>query len=361
MRFASMVIPRRSSLRVLAGGNEERTPLHDAGSRRSALIVYSLCCALMLAMLPLNGTIRWTEVAPAIMLQAIVGVVLAAGSRLPSDRFPAVGIAGVVAYLVSIALLRDGVDASAGFGPLALLPVIWAALRERRTELAIAVGGIGAVYLGPALLIGPPHYPAGTWHAGLLFTVISAALGIAVLQLSHRVHALVSQLADLARTDELTGLPNRRAWQELLEHELTVYRRTGTRFAIAILDLDQFKSYNDTHGHLAADRLLRRTAAAWRSALRETDVLARWGGDEFVLMLPACDRSSSLGVIDRLLAACPDVAFSAGLAEASPASTPESMLAAADAALYATKRAGRTALATSPITAATTSVVPIAA
>jgi diguanylate cyclase (GGDEF)-like protein len=353
MRFASMVIPKRSSLRIL--GRDGSTPLRDVASRRSALVVYFLCCALMLLLLPFNDTVRWAEVGPAIGLQAAVGAILASGGRSGTDRFPAIGIVGVVAYLASIALLRDGVDASAGFGPLALLPVIWAALRERRSELAISVAGVALIYLGPAFLIGAPHYPAGTWHAGLLFTLIAAGLGIAVLQLTHRVHALVSQLADLARTDELTGLPNRRAWQELLEHELTVYRRTGTRFAIAILDLDHFKSYNDTHGHLAADRLLRRTAAAWRSALRETDVLARWGGDEFVLLLPACDRSCSGAVIERLRTACPDTPFSAGLAEASAGSTPESMLAAADATLYATKRAGRTTVAR------TASLVPIAA
>ena len=354
MRSPSMWIPRRCTLRASPRGRagvHRRTTLYDAGSRRAALIVYGLCCVLVLALLPLNERLRWAEVGPALVLQAFAGVVLAAGSRLPRDRFPALGILAVIAYTSSIALLRDGVDAAAGFGPLVLLPVIWASLRARRDELTIAVAGVALIYLAPALLIGPPQYPAGTWHAGLLFTVIAAGLGTGVLHLTRHVHALVTQLADLARTDELTGLPNRRAWQELLEHELSVCRRTGVPFAVGLLDLDQFKSYNDTHGHLAADRLLRRTAAAWRSALRETDVLARWGGDEFVVLLPACDAGSTPGVIERLRCACPETPFSAGFAQSEESSTPESMLAAADAALYATKRAGRDGLALVPVAA----------
>ncbi|MGZ6638731.1 MAG: GGDEF domain-containing protein [Solirubrobacteraceae bacterium] len=319
----------------------EPTALDSAASRRPAVIVYFLCCALVVALLPLNGRIRWSEVGPALVLQALAGAVLAAGSRLPSDRYPAVGVVAVIAYLSSVALLQDGVDPASGFGTLVLLPVVWASLRARRIELTIAVAGVALIYIAPALLIGPPKYPAGTWRAGLLFTVISVGLGASVLNLTGRVHALVGQLAELARTDELTGIPNRRAWQELLDHELSIFRRNGRPFAIVMLDLDHFKSYNDTHGHPAGDRLLREMAAAWGSALREPDVLARWGGDEFVVLLPACDASRSAGVLERLRTACPEAPFSAGLAQSEPGSTAESMLAAADAALYTSKRAGR--------------------
>ena len=81
-----------------------------------------------------------------------------------------------------------------------------------------------------------------------------------------------------------------------------------------LLDLDHFKQYNDTHGHLAGDRLLLSATAAWQSALRETDVLARWGGDEFVLLLPNCDLRQTEALIDRMRAICP-TPFSAGIAE----------------------------------------------
>lgn len=77
---------------------------------------------------------------------------------------------------VSVALVRDGAGATAGFGPLALLPVIWAALRARRAELTVAVAGVAFIYLAPAVVIGPPRYPTGAWRAGLLFTLIAAVL-----------------------------------------------------------------------------------------------------------------------------------------------------------------------------------------
>ena len=175
----------------------------------------------------------------------------------------------------------------------------------------------------------------------------TARLHVAVVHRADRLRLLVYDNAADSPGDpilQLTEQPaaGERGWQELLEHELSLFRRTGTPFAVALIDLDDFKSYNDTHGHLAADRLLRHSVAAWRSALRETDVLARWGGDEFVVLLPACDAFCSEGVIDRMLAACPEAAFSAGLAQSVAGSTPESMLDAADAALYRSKRAGST-------------------
>jgi diguanylate cyclase (GGDEF)-like protein len=110
---------------------------------------------------------------------------------------------------------------------------------------------------------------------------------------------------------------------------------------VAIIDLDFFKQYNDRHGHPAADRLLCSIAAAWAATLRDTDVLARWGGDEFVLLLPGCDAACAAMVIERLRPVCAAAQFSAGVAQADAASTQESILAAADAAVYEAKRTRR--------------------
>jgi diguanylate cyclase (GGDEF)-like protein len=201
--------------------------------------------------------------------------------------------------------------------------------------------GVAAVYLVPTVVIGPPQYPIGGWRAGLLFVALSAVIGSALMRLVDRVERLLGRLGDLARSDELTGLPNRRAWQELLAREISTARRTGSPLTVALLDIDRFKPYNDTHGHLAGDRLLLSATAAWRTTVRETDVLARWGGDEFALLPPNCNREQAEALLERMRAVCPAVPFSAGLVEAEGEQPPERLLAIADNDLYRAKRAGQ--------------------
>jgi diguanylate cyclase (GGDEF)-like protein/PAS domain S-box-containing protein len=160
---------------------------------------------------------------------------------------------------------------------------------------------------------------------------------------------LLEQLAELSRTDELTGLPNRRAWEELLDREMRVARRTGLPLSVVMLDLDHFKAYNDHHGHQGGDRLLWLAGHLWRENLRDTDVLARWGGEEFGLLLPGCDAASAHQLLERLHELPLDgVTFSAGIAEWDRTSSDEALIGAADAALYAAKRAGRNRTLTAP-------------
>jgi diguanylate cyclase (GGDEF)-like protein/PAS domain S-box-containing protein len=151
-----------------------------------------------------------------------------------------------------------------------------------------------------------------------------------------------AELARLARTDALTGLANRRALEELLAREVATSRRTGRPFTVAMIDLDHFKAYNDAFGHPAGDRLLRSCASAWTGRLRETDVLARWGGEEFCLLLPGCRTDEALEVLAALRALVPEgQSFSAGVAESAPGADWADLVAFADQALYAAKRLGR--------------------
>jgi diguanylate cyclase (GGDEF)-like protein len=310
----------------------------DEFSRKIALAGYWTCLLITVALVPFAKPTNWAEVLSALGFQALLGSMLAVEPQIWTRRHRGVTTAGVVLYLVSVALLRDGAGPLGGFGPLVLLPVGWAALRGWRREFGVAVVGLAAVYLVPAFVIGGTRYPDGTWRAGILFVVIACAIGVAILSLVRRIHRLLAQLDTQARTDELTGLPNRRALQDALEDRLRMARRGQHRFSVAIIDLDGFKRYNDTRGHLAGDRLLRESTAAWRSQMRETDVLARWGGDEFVALLQDADPGEAAAVVERFRSACPRASFSAGVAVGDARSSADAVIAAADAALYRVKQ-----------------------
>jgi diguanylate cyclase (GGDEF)-like protein/PAS domain S-box-containing protein len=154
--------------------------------------------------------------------------------------------------------------------------------------------------------------------------------------------SLIDQLQDIALTDELTGLPNRRRWQEDLARELARARRSGSPLCVAMVDLDGFKAFNDTRGHPAGDELLQRTSTAWSGVLRATDILGRYGGDEFLLLLPDCPVDEALTVVDRLRTSTPpELTCSVGLTSSGGGDDVDGVVCRADSALYEAKRRGR--------------------
>jgi diguanylate cyclase (GGDEF)-like protein len=160
---------------------------------------------------------------------------------------------------------------------------------------------------------------------------------------------LLSRLEGVARTDTLTGLPNRRAWEEELSRELARAHRGDRPLCVAMIDLDRFKNYNDEHGHQAGDRLLKQTAAAWSRRLRLTDVLARYGGEEFAIALPDCSLSSALELLERLRQETPgDQTCSIGVARWDREEDADRLLGRADEALYQAKRTGRNRVVSAP-------------
>jgi diguanylate cyclase (GGDEF)-like protein len=154
-----------------------------------------------------------------------------------------------------------------------------------------------------------------------------------------------STVASLAASDPLTGLPNRRRWDEEAARMVARAERTGEPLTIALMDLDRFKAYNDTHGHQAGDRLLKEAAAAWREQLRAGDLLARWGGEEFAVALPGASAEDSVPVLERLRNATPSgETASVGVAPFVPGATLAVLVEQADQALYRAKANGRDCL-----------------
>lgn len=152
---------------------------------------------------------------------------------------------------------------------------------------------------------------------------------------------LESELYALAVRDPLTGVANRRRWDDELARELASARREGTGFCVAVLDLDGFKPYNDARGHQEGDRLLKAAASAWRAELRGTDTIARLGGDEFGVILPGAPAHGHRPVVDRLRAGVPcEQTCSAGIACWNGEEPGGALVARADAALYRAKREG---------------------
>ncbi|MHB8573420.1 MAG: PAS domain S-box protein [Candidatus Dormibacteria bacterium] len=178
---------------------------------------------------------------------------------------------------------------------------------------------------------------------GPLETEDGPMMGAAVRDATAR-RATEDALRRVALTDALTGLPNRRAWDMEIEREMARSERDGRPICVAIIDLDSFKGYNDDWGHQRGDRLLRDVADAWRAALREVDYLARYGGDEFAVLLPACDLESARMVLNRMVATTPErQSCTVGVACHIPGVTARTVdpMAIADEALYTAKREHR--------------------
>nr|WP_314571330.1 diguanylate cyclase [uncultured Pseudomonas sp.] len=162
-----------------------------------------------------------------------------------------------------------------------------------------------------------------------------------------------------ALLDPLTGLPNRAAWNERLALEHGRLQQTGTGLLLAILDLDHFKSINDTYGHQAGDKVLKIIANVLRKGLRGDDFIARFGGEEFALLMPGSDLSGGSRLLERLRAAveqCPfhfkgervTVTMSAGVAVFKSGENASQVLKRADQALYRAKETGRNQIEQAP-------------
>ncbi|MEW5981159.1 MAG: diguanylate cyclase [Acidobacteriota bacterium] len=184
--------------------------------------------------------------------------------------------------------------------------------------------------------------------------------GRRIIDLERQLADKNRQLAGMAMMDGLTGILNRRAFDDALERSHRHSRRYGHQYSLGMIDIDHFKAYNDRFGHAAGDTVLRTVAQTLRGSLRPSDLVFRYGGEEFVCLFPETDREGALAAATRLLQAVTDVAIahpgnqsfgivtvSIGIATQAPANGggPLDLLQAADVALFEAKHSGRNRVA----------------
>ena len=169
------------------------------------------------------------------------------------------------------------------------------------------------------------------------------------MQLAHAYDGIRQQSSRLMtftgqRCDPLTGLCNRQALDETLDNYLAMHRRYGMLFSVAIFDLDHFKAFNDKHGHMHGDRLLKQVASLLDQNARDTDVVTRSGGEEFIVVLPGTELTGATLFGERMrstIERTSSLTVSSGVAMVADGDDAKTLLTRADSALYAAKAAGR--------------------
>jgi diguanylate cyclase (GGDEF)-like protein len=244
--------------------------------------------------------------------------------------------------------------------PVRALAIVAAVLTSAVLSLCLLTAGIVLVVRPPTLRSVLPNRDVAAFEiASLIVGALTAdvirhtawltpalLILLGVLQRS----AMVSVLEVEAGTDDKTGLLTAGAWRRLADRHLARSSHNGEPSSLLLIDLDHFKQVNDTHGHLAGDEALRAVAECLRTDLRGHDAVGRYGGEEFVVLLPGIDRAGALGIALRLTSCIRGLAFgggmrltaSIGVAIASEAArTLDELIATADVALYAAKASGR--------------------
>jgi diguanylate cyclase (GGDEF)-like protein/putative nucleotidyltransferase with HDIG domain len=279
-------------------------------------------------------------------LALVTGVCIEVGAELiPEKAFPWLVAAGSVLIAAAVYFRASDTSAHALF-------YLWVACYSfyffPRSVALAETAFAGATY--SVALIALPHPPD---HAVELLLVTLGTLvvaGVLITALRRRIEDMVGGLASAARTDVLTGLLNRRGFEEVFELELERARRGGHTLSVLVGDLDNFKLINDRFGHYVGDLALRRASAILERRKRRIDTVARLGGEEFALIVPDADDHAAYMLCERLRTALRDsfanesvpITISFGVATfPGHGETYESLLGAADDALYAAKELGR--------------------
>jgi diguanylate cyclase (GGDEF)-like protein len=299
--------------------------MHRIYQRPTAKATRHDLCRTALRVASADGAVLWEPTAAGDQLIATAS----AGAELePRDCVLTGALSGAArAFLDSQPLLwHPGAEGAAELGAEldgSLDCTLWQpVVRDQRAVAVIALYWLREVGTPP---------PSVRTTVALLATQAAVAI--------ERVE-LLGRLQQIALTDELTGLLNRRGWSEALTREMARARREHAPLCVAMLDIDGLKKVNDSFGHPAGDELLRKHAAAWRAALRPSDLLARHGGDEFAIAFLGCSLEEAERLAERLeLGPRHERSFSVGIVEWDGLQKAHELIAAADARLYEAKAA----------------------
>jgi diguanylate cyclase (GGDEF)-like protein len=251
--------------------------------------------------------------------------------------------------VLGLGLLRHLAGGTSPYDELSVLVIVWASATHPPGRVA-AVVGLALGGGGVSVLAAPTQSGVEETAVHLVIWSCLAGLALAWTAAVRAQRALMhegeSQAHALARVDALTGLGNRRAFDEALAGELARAARNGRPLSLVVGDLDQFKAINDRHGHLAGDACLRQVAAVVTDTVRRPDACFRWGGDEFALLLADTDLDGARLVGTRVAAAIEatcrspsgrPLSVGLGVATNDLGDTPDTLLARADAALLLAK------------------------
>ncbi len=291
------------------------------------LLASALSSSMFALLPPTADTPRGLDADVAAVCVALALVVLIAAPRTHDDwgLDACIAITATLAAAAASWMPRAQGQLLVGFG-IVLLGVYTAYYRPRPRLVGHLVWML-SIY-AVALLLTP------NLSSPLYFGVVAGTVaGLALL-----VSVLATRLRDLAFRDPLTGLLNRHGFEASIAPLISLAGRGDGPLTVGLIDLDGFKAYNDANGHFAGDDLLVGVSAAWRSALRDADLLARFGGDEFVLVLPGTTPDHARELEARLRRQH-GTSWSVGFAQWHPGMTVQDALTDADAELYADKRA----------------------
>lgn len=276
------------------------------------------------------------SILPALGALFVAGLILLIGARVPRAALWAIGPLGMVGIAGSIA----GTPLPTDTAILYALPIMWVAHFYGRAYTVVTVLWLGVVHAWAL----PGLSSLDRWQ-DVMGTACLLALATRIL--TERIVALMEEQRAQARVDPLTGLANRRAFEERHAVDLARVERLGDTLSVAVLDIDHFKAINDEHGHAVGDTVLVRVAEALLGEARSTDTVARMGGEEFAVALPATDLAGAAEFAERVRRRMgtdsrrPTVRISAGIASTATGTAASALVDEADAALYTAKRTGR--------------------
>jgi diguanylate cyclase (GGDEF)-like protein len=294
-------------------------------------------------------------IAASWLASAVVGLVLAPYVSTRSWR-TTYSVTWTIAatYAVGLVALLDG-GITSPILLLLFLPLVYGTLLF--TPWSAAACGLSALLSLSMVAVVDHHHPGALGRTFMLFTSVAGAAVLSVVAAVNRSHveryqdSLLTALADLASTDELTGCAVRRALRQRTEQEIERALRSGSPLSLLMIDVDRFKSVNDSFGHVVGDRVLATIGRILLDNVRAFDVASRLGGDEFALLLPETDAAGAVDVAERIfrdLAGAGEVPVTLSIGVSTldrSAPTVEHLFDEADLALYQVKRAGRDAIA----------------